>query len=169
MTKKAPTAEPTDAERFRDRMVLPEPTNLLKLAEQSYAKLRADQRSAKERIGPAYSELAEHSTPAIKELIAELEENVRALDAPLQVARRERDDRREQFSQKAREALGPAIAEYADTINRRLNELEDLLRCGLDLHTSAVISGVSLQRMVENSQSLAAGIHAMRRAMRGGY
>jgi len=168
MPSKQPPQELTDADRFRDLMVLPEPTNLLKLAERTYAKLRADHRTATATLAAAIAEHKRNANVVPVEDINELKAALVALEEPLREARRERDRRREEFGRKATEALAPTIAEYCATISQRLNDVEHLIHVGLDLHTSATVTGIAAHRVVEGSEALAACVHQMRRIMRGG-
>ncbi|MFD1984207.1 hypothetical protein ACFSOZ_16270 [Mesorhizobium newzealandense] len=168
MTRK-PTPEPTDIDRLRDRMVLPQSANLLKLAEQIVTKLRADQRSAKERLTPLYDDLRQNSVSTTKDRIAEVEAELKAIEKPLQDAFVERDRRRQQFGEKARQDLGPVINEFSDAVNAKLDELDELFRLALGLHVAATISGIEMPRIIESSQTLAAHIHSMRRVLRGGF
>ena len=169
MTTRNPTPELSDAERLRERMVLPPTLNLLRLAETSFSKLRGDQRAAKAKLEPLYAELRKNSTPALKAQIAETEAEAAALDEPMRQAFVERDRRREQAGEKARADLGPAVQDFVDTVSRKLDDLEEVLRIGTDLHTQATLANIELHSVVGRSVSMLQQVYALRRLLRGGF
>ena len=68
----------------------------------------------------------------------------------------------ERFGEEARKALAPAVSRYETEVHRKIDGLEDQLRCGLRLHAEAVRAGIDLLPVISGCREAAAAIRVPR-------
>ncbi|MEI9417567.1 hypothetical protein [Mesorhizobium sp. Cs1321R2N1] len=162
-----PESGSSPVERFRERLALPSKSNLLRLAEQNYVRLRADRQAVMDRIAALAVEARKPHSVVDHRQLAALQAERDAFSKPLAAASAERDRRRREHSDKVRQAQGDAVAEYVAAINDRLDELEELIGVGSSVNVEALADGIELHTVVGRTPAMLDGIYHLRRILRG--
>ncbi|RUX97162.1 MULTISPECIES: hypothetical protein [unclassified Mesorhizobium] len=162
-----PMSDVTPIERFRDRLALPAKSNLLRLAEQNYVRLRADRQAVTDRIAAMAIKAREPHATVDQRQMATLQAELDAFSKPLAAARSEQDRRRREHSQRVREQQGGTIAEFVAAINQRLDELEELVGVGSSANVEALADGIELHGAIGRTPAMHDAIYHLRRILRG--
>jgi hypothetical protein len=141
--------------RTADQLPLPALPEALAAAEAKVSELCAESAATEERLYILTD--AAHAM----ELGADLAE----LDGRIENAKAEREQLRDKFGEEARKALAPAVSRYETELHRKIDGLEDLLRCGLRLHTDAVWAGIDLQPVISGCREAVAAIRVCRASL----
>lgn len=153
------------AEHFAELLALPALPNVLKLAENTYRKLRKDRADVRRLLEEESARMRANDTTRSAEFERLALEHSR-LDEEIRAARAELDKRRASFVQKAREELAAPVAEYRIELERQLADLADLIAAGGRLARDSYNAGIDCPHgLIEAAPVLAEKVRSIRQAV----